>query len=246
MSERFFRALARDAAARYPARDRFARHFAFGKLTRDPAFRHLLERGLIPQGARLLDLGCGQGVLEALLLSAREHHARGDWPASWPAPPAPRVMRGVDLRSRDVVRAQAACGREAAFLRGDIRGADFGEVDTVVILDVLHYIDFDAQREVLRRVRASLEPRGVLLLRVGDASDSIRFRITVAVDRIVMRARGHRLPRVWCRPLGDWMRELDALGFAVEAIPMSDGTPFANVLLRARYDGSAAVPATGS
>lgn len=236
MSERFFRALARDAAARYPARDRFARHFAFGKLTRDPAFRHLLERGLIPQGARLLDLGCGQGVLEALLLSARERHARGDWPASWPAPPAPRVMRGVDLRSRDVMRAQAACGREAAFLRGDIRGADFGEVDTVVILDVLHYIDFAAQRDVLERVRSALGRGGTLLLRVGDKSASLRFRVTDAVDRAVMALRGHRLERLYTRPLDEWKRELAGLGFSVEAAPMSAGTPFANVLLVARYD----------
>ena len=49
MTAAFFRTLARDAARRYPARDRYARHFAFGKLTGDPAFRHLLEQGLIPR-----------------------------------------------------------------------------------------------------------------------------------------------------------------------------------------------------
>ena len=39
---------------------------------------------------------------------------------------------------------------------------------------------------------------------------------------------------------------LELLGFAAEPIPMSAGTPFANVLLRARYDGSVAVPAAES
>jgi len=111
---------------------------------------------------------------------------------------------------------------------------------------VLHYIDFEAQRDVLRRVRDSLAAGGVLLLRVGDASGSMRFRVTVAVDRIVMRLRGHRLARLYCRPRAEWIRELEALGFAVDAIPMSAGTPFANVLLRARYDGSAPTAASGS
>jgi SAM-dependent methyltransferase len=235
VSAAFFRALARDSAARYPAGDRFARHFAFGKLTGDPAFRFLLEQGLIPPGARLLDLGCGQGVLAALLATAREHRARGDWPAAWPAPPDPVMMRGVDLRARDVERAQAALGSEATFLRADIRDADFGAVDAVVILDVLHYIDFAAQRDVLERVRTALGDNGVLLLRVGDQSPSLRFRFTDAVDRLVMALRGHRLERLYTRPLAQWTHELGDLGFAVEAIPMSQGTLFANVLIVARY-----------
>lgn len=70
MSDAFFRTLAREAAGGYPRRDPFARHFAYGKLTGDPAFAHLLRAGLFPDGARVLDLGCGQGVLPALLLAA--------------------------------------------------------------------------------------------------------------------------------------------------------------------------------
>ena len=53
MSDTFFRTLAREAASAYPPRQRYARHFAFGKLTGDPAFEHILRHGLIPRGARL-------------------------------------------------------------------------------------------------------------------------------------------------------------------------------------------------
>jgi hypothetical protein len=53
-----------------------------------------------------------------------------------------------------------------------------------------------------------------------------------------MAARGHRLPRLWCRPVAGWRAELERLGFKVEPVPMSEGTAFANVLLVARYDGS--------
>ena len=233
MSDRFFRALAKQAAARYPARDRMARHFAYGKLTGDPVFQHLLAHGLLPADARILDLGCGQGVLAALLEAAREAAAAGAWPAAWPPPPNPRRMRGIELMGKDVERARAASpGGE--WVRGDIRTTEFGPADAVLILDVLHYIDYDAQREALGRVRASLSGQGVLLLRVGDESDSLRFRVTLAVDRAVMRLRGHRIARLYCRPVAQWKRELEDLGFRVQDTPMSAGTPFANVLLAAR------------
>ena len=234
-----FRALARAASRLYPPRDRFARHFAYGKLTRDPAFRALLERGLIPSGVtHLLDLGCGQGVLEALRLAARDFHRRGEWPAAWPAPPVPQAMHGIDLAARDIERARAACGASATFVRGDIRDSDFGNAHAVVILDVLHYVDYAAQERVLQRVRAALGRTGVLLLRVGDRSGSARFRFTDLVDRVVMRLRGHRLERLYCRPAAEWREQLAHLGFRVEMLPMSQGTPFANVLLVARYDAA--------
>lgn len=231
MSERSFRALAKEAAARYSSRDRTARHFAYGKLTGDPVFLHLLAEGLVPAGSRVLDLGCGQGVLGALLQAAKERHAARDWPEAWPPPPNPRRVRGIDLRRKDVERARSAKVEDAEWICGDIRSTEFGHADAVVILDVLHYIDYAAQREVLERVRDALGRHGVLILRVADASGSLRFRITLAVDRAVMRLRGHRLARLYCKPVAQWKHELAELGFSVDTVPMSAGTPFANVLL---------------
>jgi SAM-dependent methyltransferase len=234
VSERFFRTLARQAATRYPARDRFARHFAYGKLSGDPMFRHVLESGLIPPRARVVDLGSGQGVLAALLIAAKERHASGDWPATWPAPANPSAYVGIELMQKDVDRARAASDGAADHVCGDIRSTQLGAADTVLILDVLHYIDYAEQAQVLRRVRDALRPDGVLLLRVGDASDSWRFRYTVAVDRAVMRLRGHKLARLYNKPLARWKAELAELGFEAETLPMSEGTLFANVLLVAR------------
>ena len=235
MSDAFFRGLAKAAALRYDPHDRFARHFAFGKLTRDPVFRYLLARGLLPRGARILDLGCGQGLLAALLARVR---VQENWPANWAPAPNPAAYRGIDLARRDVERAMHAGGDGTTFTCGDIRSADFGSADAVVILDVLHYVDYAAQEDVLRRVRAALGRGGVLLLRVADESDSRRFRWTLWIDRLAMALRGRRLAPYHCRPLEQWKEMLDALGFAVEAVPMSAGTPFANVLLVGRYHQS--------
>jgi SAM-dependent methyltransferase len=191
----------------------------------------VLAHGLLPTSSRVLDLGCGQGVLGALLQAAKESQTLGEWPAAWAAAPNPRRVRGIELMQKEVDRARAANVDSAEWICGDIRTTEFGPADAVVILDVLHYIDHDAQADVLSRVRDSLGERGTLILRVGDESASLRFRITLAVDRAVMRLRGHRLARLYCKPVAQWRRELEALGFAVEEAPMSAGTPFANVLL---------------
>ena len=66
---------------------------------------------------------------------------------------------------RDVERARAALGSECEISQGDIRSVEFGATDAVVILDVLHYICQEEQLQVLKRVRAALPARGLLLLR---------------------------------------------------------------------------------
>jgi len=231
VSAEFFRALARRAAGRYRT-DRFARHFAYFKLTGDPAFRHLLESGLLAGRERLLDLGCGQGMLEALLAAAGE--ARERWPQEWAPAPAPRAMEGIELDRRALERARLAAVGHARFVHGDIRNVAFAEADAIVILDVLHYMDRPAQEAVLERARRSIAPGGVLLVRVADARPGLRFRATLALDRLSLWLRGRRSGAYHCRPLAAWIARLEALGLAVEARPMSAGTPFANVLLVAR------------
>ena len=232
MSVDFYRALARRASRRYRAGDRFARHFAFGKLTRDPVFRHILESGVLPPAARVVDLGCGQGVLAALLAACPEEAAA--WPAFWPPAPVPGSFHGIDLAARDVERARDAGGPGMRFDRDDIRTAAFGTADAVVILDVLHYLDREDQDRVLGRVREALAPGGVIVLRVADASPSLRFRITTAADRLASRIRGQRPGPFHCRALAAWRAELEGRALAVEARAMSAGTPFANTLLVAR------------
>ena len=207
MSTAFFRALARRAARRYEASGRYAHHFAYVKLTRDPIYRRMLDSGLIGSAARVLDLGCGQGLVASVYAAARERHGVGDWPADWPAPGLLR-LQGIDLAPRDIERARAAACADAEYTCADIRSAGFGAADAVVLLDVLHYMDFAAQDEVLDRVRSALAGGGVLLLRVADASARLRFHITVAADHFTMSLRGLRFGRYHCRTAADWRQRL--------------------------------------
>lgn len=225
------------AAAPYRRAGRFAWHWARGKLGRDPVFRSLIEGGRLPASARVVDIGCGQGLLASLLQAATDMATRGDWPASWPQPPLATAYTGIDLSAREIARGQAALGGlplAPSLVSADMRRAALPACDVVVILDVLHYVDPAAQLGVLQRVVAALAesaPVGRLLLRVGDASSARGFAISQWVDRVVTGVRGHRTAPTFGRPLDEWLALLEGLGFAVESQPMSRGTPFANVLL---------------
>jgi SAM-dependent methyltransferase len=222
------------ASEPYRAAGKFAYHFARGKLGRDPVFSGMLEHGLFPDNARILDLGCGQGLLAAWLLSARQLYDAGDWSTQWPAPPHVADIRGVDLFSKDVKRAELALGEPARFEEGDIRHVDFGQADVVVMMDAVHYIDVRSQDNILRRVSATLVPNGLFLTRVGDAGAGLRFWLSNWIDCTVAFFRGKGLSHLHCRRLPEWIRALEALGFRVETAPMNGVLPFANVLLIAR------------
>lgn len=208
-------------------------HFARGKLRYDPVFRAIVARGLIGDGARLVDLGCGQGVLAAFLRAAREEYEQSAWPERWMAAPRLHSVFGVDLRRPAIRAAQAAFGTSARFEVGDIRATAVPACDVIAILDVLHYLPAPDQEAVLARCRDALAPSGTLLLRVGNAAPGLRFAITRLSDQLITLARGS-WPRLHCRPSAEWDAALAQIGFTVHSTPMSEGTPFANVLLVAK------------
>lgn len=234
MTPHFRRTLLERAAQPYRRAGRFAWHFAKGKLKGDPVFFGLLEHGLIPDCARLIDLGCGQGLLASWLLEARALYESGNWPEHWPAAPKVKSFWGLELMPKDVERARMALSGRAQFELGDIRTTDLGQTDVAIILDVLHYIDYDAQEDVLRRVRAALPDGGTFITRIGDAAGGLPFYFSNWVDRAAFFIRGHRSLKLYCRTLNEWVDVLKRNGFEAAPLPMHKGTPFVSMMLVAK------------
>lgn len=228
----------------YRAAGYFHYHWARGKLGQDPVFTSLLEQGTLNGRNRVLDLGCGRGLLAAWFLAADHLAATSQWHAGFDVPTG-MSFRGVDLHPGACAAGnralQPSYGDRVSLVCGDMCRADVRGYDTITILDVLHYIPHAQQEMLLDQLRAALGPGGLLVIRVGNALGGWRFRFSQWVDLAVSNAQGHRIRSLYCRPLSDWTRALEARGFTVTAQPMSEGAPFANVLLVARIPCSSKI-----
>jgi SAM-dependent methyltransferase len=218
----------------YAAAGRAELHRARGKLRRDPVYFFLLRKGLLPRHGRLLDLGCGRGLLLALVRAARECHRDGAWPDGWEAPPADLALAGIDLRAEHVEIARLALGERTRLEVGDLRALDFAPCEAILLLDVLFYLDAEEQRSTLVKAVAALEQGGVLLVREADAGAGPAFEMTRLSERVLETLRGRPLSRLRYRRAADWVDLLRSLGLEVSSEPMSAGTPFANVLFIGR------------
>jgi SAM-dependent methyltransferase len=229
-----YRRLIEATAVRYQPAGQYAYHYARGKLQRDPVYFSLLEQGLIPDQARVLDLGCGQGILLTLLATAGEFFHLRNRPDNWPLVPRGLRLRGIDVQPKAVRRARIALGAAASIVHADLPAAEFANSDVIVLLDVLHYLSPAAQETVLARAAEALLAGGALILRVADPESGMRTALTRHGDRIASLLRGELWGAYHLRPVGQWTSLLESLGLQVQAMPMSQGTPFANVLLIAK------------
>lgn len=230
-SKSFFSTLMQTATDPYHAADWYAPWFARVKFRIDPAFSTILQQGLIPDGSRLLDLGCGQGLLASCLLAGQTLARKGCWPRDWAPPPRLDSIKGIDSVPLDIQRAEQALGNQVDFRVADICTADFGQADVIVILDVLHYIDYSAQEGVLRRVKKALPPNGRLILRVGNAAGGLWFKMSYWYDRMVWFVRVHKDNQLYCRSLDNWVETLTDIGFSCRQVEMNRGISLSNTML---------------
>lgn len=224
-----------DAASKpYLAAGRYAYYFVRGKLRHDPVFIALLRSKRFPDRARVLDLGCGHAILASLMLAARARHEAGHWPAGWAAPPSGLQWHGIEWERAAAQRARITLGNRVTIRTADLRHAPLPEADIVVLIDVLHYLEPDAQVSLLERVAQSLRGGGQLILRVADVSAGWRFYLGKTADRVGSVLTARTMPRHYHRPIDEWLRLLDSLGFSPSVEPASAGKSFANVLVWAK------------
>lgn len=151
--------------------NRWDYYYTREKLARDPLYPGVLQ-ALRGSRAPLLDLGCGLGLLAHAL------HQDGQ----------PLACRGVDSDAGKILRAQRAAARarlpDAHFETIDLARTLPRHAGSVAILDVLQYLDADAQQRLLGAAIAMLTPGARLVIRAAIDDGSGRHGATRITDRL--------------------------------------------------------------
>lgn len=165
------------SALRYRHLEAYPRLFARLKMMIDPMFKELDRYVQNPR--RIIDIGCGYGIPAVWLLEIY---------------PAAKVY-GLEPDTDRVRIASAVIGERGYVEEG--RAPDLpqvnGQVDTVIMLDMLHYISDEELPVLLRRVYEKLATDGTLLIRATVPSnikvpwkrriESFRLRFTRTPER---------------------------------------------------------------
>jgi uncharacterized protein (DUF2062 family)/SAM-dependent methyltransferase len=241
--------LVRRASDRYVGISITAWEFARGKLRNDPVYRAAVYDGLITAAAAgdegtLVDVGCGQGLMLALLAEARRDAIAGSWrhPSD---PPCFGRLIGLETRPRVAAIAHEALGDEAEIVAADARASAFPAADIVLLFDVLHLMPEADQVALLSALAASLRPGGAIVIRDADRSAGWRFTCVKAGNRLKALAFGNWRQRFHFRSAEEWIACFRGLGLDAEMRPMGAGTPFGNVLFRVTAAASRETPVAG-
>jgi uncharacterized protein (DUF2062 family) len=229
-ADEWFASLVRKASDRYVDTSITAWEFARGKLRGDPVYRAVLESRAVPSGGTLVDVGCGQGLMLALLVEAADLVRAGAWGEERPAPPLFDTLVGIELRPRIAAIARHALGDRASIVEADARTHLPPASRVILFFDVLHMMPIAAQESLLTAAARALEPDGVILIREADAASGFGFmavRLGNRLKAVVTRNWGQTFH---FRTHAQWIECFESLGFAVSDHGASAGTPFANEL----------------
>jgi SAM-dependent methyltransferase len=202
----------RRVVARYrvaPPADRF---YVASKLRSDPAVEAVMA--LPGQFGATIDAGCGRGQLGLLLLELGRVSG----------------LTGFDWDERKVSVARAAGRSDASFDRADLTDFEWPRADTVLLIDVLHYLPVALQDRVLERAAGALSAGGRLVIREVDARPGGRARLAMLFERIAAKIGYNRAGALQYRSAEDIVGKLSGLGLSVD-VSGSAGSALANVLI---------------
>ncbi len=181
------------------------------KLSSDPLTMTVAELGELGD---VLDVACGRGQFGIL---ARElSHCRS--------------LVGLDWDERRIAVAREAARDGERFECRDALDADLPAADTVLLLDVLHYLTVEAQARLLAAAFDAVRPGGRLVVRQLAS----RRHLTVSWERLCLRLGFHRAATLEPRPPAELVQALDALGVSDVVIVESPAAWTAPVVVARR------------
>jgi len=118
----------------------------------------------LPGKGIITDVGCGYGFMTYMLnLLAPD-----------------RIMKGIDHDEEKINLANHCHAKNdrVEFVFGNIVDTDLPESDAFIISDVLHYMPYENQEELIKQCAERLKPNGTIMIRDGDCEMKSRHAVT--------------------------------------------------------------------
>jgi SAM-dependent methyltransferase len=181
---------------------------------------------LIPDGGRMLDLGCGNGLLFWLLTRDRG---------------AKQQRLGIDPDAKRIAAARTLELPSADFRVGDVSALPLGAWDVISVVHVLYLVPVARRAELLSRLVAALQPGGVLVLVLNVTQPRWKHWIAYLQERIMVDGLAWtRGATIHFQSLEDYLALVERCGARVESTRRLDrGRPYAHVALVARKPADA-------
>lgn len=224
-----FRFLVEAVTWRYRAQGFAVRRIVRKQLLSDPIYREWLAAGVLPSEGLVLQLGCGRGVFLALMACS---HTLGMGAGQKKG--GRLQLMGVEQNADKAESARLALAERADILLSELPQATLPSCRMVVLLDVLRYLEAEAQDQLLERIAAALETDGYVMLREWDANGFWRRQLVRLLAMLEALQEGKRKRDIYPRSKEDWKKGLESLGLHVESRVTGSGIGLSKILLTAR------------
>ncbi len=151
----------------------------------------------LPEEAKILDLGCGEGMFSNSLARA-----------------LPKAeIHGIDLNEEKIKQAVSCKLKNAAFQAGNAKDFAFKNADAIIFNDVLHHNSYEEQKVLLTHATNLLKEGGLLILKEVDRKDRIDKFLTASTDRLL-----YPKDQLNFRDLEDWKALLATRHFEISKV----------------------------
>jgi 1-acyl-sn-glycerol-3-phosphate acyltransferase len=123
---------------------------------------------LIPHKNKILDIGCGYGFMSYML-----HFTSNK-----------RFITGIDYDEEKIETANHCFSKskEINFIHSDVLSFEFEIYDTIILSDILHYLQPEEQTLVIKKCIDNLNEEGILIIRDGNKDDRLKHKRTVLTE----------------------------------------------------------------
>jgi 2-polyprenyl-3-methyl-5-hydroxy-6-metoxy-1,4-benzoquinol methylase len=169
----------------------------------------LIETAMyVPPEGDILDLGCGNGMFA--------HLVRLQYPR--------RKILGIDKDESRIKTAQrTSTDPDLRFMLGDVEKVDWESTSVVTIVDLLHHMPFDAQKNLLYQVSLKLN-KGFVLIKDLQKKPAWKYWFHYIQDSLSYRSQ------LYFRSSEEMVVILETVGFRVRIVDLAHGRPHPHVL----------------